>query len=27
MQIQSNCGEDPISHCPVNRSDPFTLAE
>jgi len=21
---KSNFGEDPIDHCPVNRSDPFT---
>jgi len=24
MHIQSNFGEDPIGHCPVNRSDTFT---
>jgi len=26
MHIQSNFGEDPIDHCPVNRSDPFKTA-
>jgi len=24
MHIQLNFGEDPIVHCPVNRSDPYT---